>query len=161
MVHKCWLSRHSPPINTFIKFLLQKSEIYRLTFINSRNRSLITRATAWAPHTESKRKTRVGWTNNRTFFFFIKTYTVNTALIIETDDCFVWTLFLLYFWLANHLLPLNHNLHCFVFGIIFNISKSRWTKGSLLWLLVDNISSMICLLCSVSMPTQVPVWYFV
>lgn len=48
-----------------------------------------------------------------------------------------------------------------MFGIIFNISKSRWTKGSLLWLLVDNISRMICLLGSVSMPTRVPVWYFV
>lgn len=73
---------------------------------------------------------------------------------ICATDCSPELLFMLYFWPDNRSLPLSikGNFHCFVFGIIFNISKSQWTKGFLLWLLVDNISRMICLLSSVSMP---------
>lgn len=67
MVRKCWLSRHSTPSNNFLKFLQQQFENLQADLYDSRNRSLIIKTTAWAPHTEPKLKTRVGWT--KIFFF--------------------------------------------------------------------------------------------
>lgn len=125
------------------------------------NRNLTFGTTDRRPCTQFKlkRKYTPGWTK----LFHVNH--INGGLHIWAADCLVATLFLLYFWPDNHSVPLRikDNLHCFMFGIIFNISKSQWSelKGFFppFWLLLDtmqNISRMICLFSSVCMPTLVP-----
>lgn len=129
-------------------FTIKKKTVLNLlpaaTHEHSGNRNLTFGTIVRRPCTlklqDAKKKYTPGWTK----LFHVNH--INGDLHIWTADCLVPTLFLLYFWPDNHSVPLRikDNLHCFMFGIIFNISKSQWSerKAPPFWLLLDTMQNI-------------------